>query len=108
VGDRAGYCTKLRVTGWAATVYCHKGSIGPFQESLFARQKRTVTRMADPPNKTDSVAVDELLGMAHDAYARARASPDASTKEKLTRLADGYLKQAKDMRRGYADRFSKT
>jgi hypothetical protein len=68
----------------------------------------TVTRMADPPNKMASVTVDELLGMAHDAYARARVSPDASTKQKLTRLADDYLKQAKDMRRGHADRFSKT
>jgi hypothetical protein len=56
--------------------------------------------MADPPNKMASVTVDELLGMAHDAYARARVSPDASTKQKLTRLADDYLKQAKDMRRG--------
>jgi len=55
--------------------------------------------MAEPPNKTASVTVDELLGMAHDAYARARASPDASTKQKLMRLADDYLKQAKDMRR---------
>jgi hypothetical protein len=63
--------------------------------------------MADPANKTASVAVDELLGVAHDAYARARTSPDASTKQKLTRLADECLKQAKDMRRGYADRFSK-
>jgi hypothetical protein len=96
------------VTGWAATVYCHKGSKGPFQESLFARQRRTVTRMADLPNKTASVKIDELLGMAHDAYARARASPDTSTKQKLTKLADDYLKQAKDMRRGRADRFSKT
>jgi hypothetical protein len=76
-----------------------QGSTGPFQDSLFARQRRTVTRMVDPPNKTASVTVDELLGMAHDAYARARASPDASTKQKLTRLADDYLKQAKDMRR---------
>jgi hypothetical protein len=64
--------------------------------------------MADPPNKTASVTVDELLGMAHDAYVRARASPDASTKKKLTRLAADYLKQAKDMRRGHAGRFSKT
>jgi hypothetical protein len=61
--------------------------------------------MADPPNKMASVTVDELLGIAHDAYARARVSPDASTKQKLTRLADDYLKQAKDMRRGHADRF---
>jgi len=64
--------------------------------------------MADPPNKMASVTVDELLGMAHDAYARARVSPNASTKQKLTTLADDYLKQAKDMRRRYADRFYKT
>ena len=57
--------------------------------------------MAEPPNTTASVTVDELLGMAHDAYARARASPDASTKQKLMRLADDYLKQAKDMRRAH-------
>src|SRR6476620_640025 len=30
--------------------------------------------------------------MAYDAYARARLSFDASTKKKLTRVADGYLK----------------
>jgi hypothetical protein len=53
--------------------------------------------MADPPNKMASVTVDELLGIAHDAYARARVSPDASTKQQLTRLADDYLKRAKDM-----------
>ena len=69
------------------------------RSSQFGREGRTVTTMAEPPNKTASVTVDELLGMAHDAYARARASPDASTKQKLMRLADDYLKQAKDMRR---------
>jgi hypothetical protein len=57
--------------------------------------------MAEPPNKTASVTVDELLGMAYDAYARARVSRDAWTKQKLTQVADGYLKQAKDMRRGH-------
>ena len=36
-------------------------------------------------NKTVSNTVDELLGMAYDAYARARSSPDASTKQNLTR-----------------------
>jgi hypothetical protein len=69
-----------------------------------------MTTMADPPNRTDSITVDELLGMAYDAYARARLSPDASTKQKLTRVAEGYLKQAKEMRRGRnsSDRFSNT
>jgi hypothetical protein len=78
--------------------------------SLFERKERTVTTMADPPNKTDSITVDELLGLAYDAYARARSSPDASTKQKLMRVADGYLKQAKEMRRGRnsSDRFSNT
>jgi len=45
--------------------------------------------MTEPPNKTDSITVDELLGMAYHAYARARSSPDASTKQNLTRVADG-------------------
>jgi len=64
--------------------------------------------MTEPPNKTDSITVDELLGMAFDAYARARSSPDASTKQNLTRVADGFLKQAKEMRRrcNSSDRFS--
>ena len=56
--------------------------------------------MTEPTNKTDSITVDELLGMAYDAYARARLSFDAPIKEKLTRVADGYLKQAKEMRQG--------
>jgi hypothetical protein len=77
--------------------------------SLFGRDGRTVTTMAEPPNKTASITVDELLGLAYDAYAGARASPDASTKQKLMKLADDYLKQANDMRRGHvADRFYKT
>src|SRR5262245_26957384 len=78
--------------------------------SLFEREERTVTTMADRPNKADSITVDELLGMAYDAYARARSSPDASTKQKLTGVADGYLKRAKEMRRGHnpSDRFSNT
>jgi hypothetical protein len=65
--------------------------------------------MAGPPNKTDSITIDELLGMAYDAYAQARLSTDASTKQKLTQVADGYLKQAKEMRRrsNSSDRFSK-
>jgi hypothetical protein len=66
--------------------------------------------MAECTNKTDSITVDELLGMAYDAYARARLSFDASTKKKLTRVADGYLKQAKEMRHGRnpSDRFYNT
>src|SRR5262249_6054156 len=64
--------------------------------------------MTEPPNKTDSITVDELLGMAYDACARARSSPDASTKQNLTQVADGFLKQAKEMRRrcNSNDRFS--
>jgi hypothetical protein len=73
-------------------------------------EERTVTTMADPPNRTDSITVDELLGMAYDAYARARLSRDASAKQKLTQVADGYLKQAKKLRRGRisSDRFFNT
>jgi hypothetical protein len=60
-------------------------------------------------NKTRPITVDELLGMAYDSYARARASPDAPTKQKLIRLADDYLKRANDLRREHvADRFYKT
>ena len=64
--------------------------------------------MTEAPNKTDSVTVDELLGMACDAYARARSSPDASTKQNLTRVGDDFLKQAKEMRRNrnFSDRSS--
>lgn len=66
--------------------------------------------MTEAPNKTDFITVDELLGMAYDAYARARSSPDASTKQNLTRVADGFLKQAKEMRQGRnpSDRFYNT
>jgi hypothetical protein len=66
--------------------------------------------MIEPMNKTVSNTVDELLGMAYDAYARARSSPDASTKQNLTRIADGYLKQAKETRQGRnpSDRFYNT
>jgi hypothetical protein len=56
--------------------------------------------MAELPDKIDSLTVDELLGMAYDAYAQARSSHDASTKKMFTQAADGYLKQAKDRRRG--------
>lgn len=44
--------------------------------------------------------VDELRGMAYDAYARARASLDPLKKQKLTKSADDYLKQAEQLRRG--------
>jgi hypothetical protein len=83
---------------------------GHHQCSLFRREERTVTTMAGPPNRTDSLSVDELLGMAYDAYARARLSRGASTKQKLTRVADGYLKQAKELRRERisSDRFFNT
>jgi hypothetical protein len=66
--------------------------------------------MAESTNRTNSITVDELLGMAYDAYARARSSPDASTKQNLTRVADGFLKQAKEMRQGRnpSDRFYNT
>ena len=66
------------------------------EEEEEARERRRM--MEQSPDGT--ITVDELLGMAYDAYTRARLSPDASTKEKLTRVADGYLKQAKEMRRG--------
>ncbi len=45
--------------------------------------------------------VAELWEIAHDIYARARASLDPSEKRKLMRLADNYLKQADDMRRDH-------
>src|SRR4029453_14997884 len=74
---------KPRCIGFARLAYRVRNSDG---------KGRTLTTMAEPPNKTASVTVDELLGMAHDAYARARASPDASTKQKLMRLAEDSLK----------------
>ena len=45
--------------------------------------------------------VDEFRGMAHDFYARARASLDPSKKQKLVKSADAYLKQAEELRRGH-------
>jgi hypothetical protein len=45
--------------------------------------------------------VDELRQMAHEVYARARASLDPSTKQELLSLADDYLKQAEELRRGH-------
>jgi hypothetical protein len=38
--------------------------------------------------------------MAYDGYTRARASPDQLKKQKLTKLADDYVKQAEQLRRG--------
>lgn len=43
--------------------------------------------------------VDELWQMAHNLYARARASVDPATKRMLMQAADDYLKQANDIRR---------
>lgn len=43
--------------------------------------------------------VDELWQMAHNLYARARASVDPATKRMLMEAADDYLKQANDIRR---------
>ena len=37
--------------------------------------------------------------MAHNLYARARASVDPATKRMLMQAADDYLKQANDIRR---------
>ena len=42
----------------------------------------------------------ELREMAHETYARARASLDPLTKQRLLDLADDYLKQADELRRG--------
>jgi hypothetical protein len=44
--------------------------------------------------------VDELLGMAHETYARARESLDPSEKQTLLGLADEYHRQAEELRRG--------
>jgi hypothetical protein len=55
------------------------------------------------PDKTPCIMVDELLGLAYDAYAKAHLSSDALTKQKLTRAAEDYMKRAKEMRR---ERFS--
>jgi hypothetical protein len=43
--------------------------------------------------------VEELWNMAHDMYARARASLDPLAKRRLLRVADDYLKQANELRR---------
>ena len=45
--------------------------------------------------------VDEFREIAHEAYARARASLDPSTKQELLNLADDYLKQAEELRRAH-------
>ena len=39
----------------------------------------------------------ELREMAHEIYARARASLDPLTKQRLLDLADDYLKQADEL-----------
>ena len=43
--------------------------------------------------------IEELWNMAHDIYARALASLDPSTKLRLIKTADDYLKLAVDMER---------
>ena len=45
--------------------------------------------------------VDELWQMAHDLYARARTSTDASTKQMLMKRADDLLRQADELRRSH-------
>ncbi len=55
------------------------------------------------PDTTPCITVDELLGLAYDAYAQARLSSDTLTKQKLTRAAENYMKRAKEVRR---ERFS--
>jgi hypothetical protein len=59
-----------------------------FQLSLILPE--IVTRMA---------TVDELREMAQDLYARARASRDPFTKQKLRKAAADYLKEAEQLRR---------
>lgn len=56
-----------------------------------ALRKRVLTR--------HMATVEELWKMAHDMYARARASLDPLAKRKLLRVADDYLKQANELRR---------
>ena len=46
--------------------------------------------------------VDELRQLAHDLYSEARASADPARKHLLMRAADGYLRQADEMRRDHA------
>ena len=43
--------------------------------------------------------VDELRQLAHDLYSEARAPVDPARKRLLMRAADGYLRQADEMRR---------
>jgi hypothetical protein len=61
---------------------------------LKAKKKATAGTHALMPT------VLELWRMAHDVYARARASDDPITKEKLIREADHYLKHANEIRLG--------
>jgi hypothetical protein len=44
--------------------------------------------------------VTELRKMAHDLYARARASRNPFTKQKFRKSADDYLEEAEQLRRG--------
>jgi hypothetical protein len=43
--------------------------------------------------------VTELRKMAHDLYARARASHNPFTKQKFRKSADDYLEEAEQLRR---------
>jgi len=47
------------------------------------------------------VTVDELREMAHEVYARARASLDPTIKRELMKLGDDYLKKAEELRRSH-------
>jgi hypothetical protein len=51
--------------------------------------------------------VDELRKMAHDLYARARASRDPFTKQKLRKSADDHVKDADAAQPKYPSGFSK-
>jgi hypothetical protein len=44
------------------------------------------------------LTADELRQMAHDLYAKAGASRDPFTRQKLRKSADGYLKEAEQLR----------
>ena len=45
---------------------------------------------------------DELATRARHFYALARKALDPSTKDRLVRLADDYLKQAQELRQSFA------
>jgi hypothetical protein len=44
--------------------------------------------------------IDELWQRAHELYARARTSVDPSTQRMQMNVADNYLRQADEIRRG--------